>query len=115
MPLKQLHIAQVSVAAQADIVVGLLRNSRSITFRSLTEGTSRLITVARFLALLELFRLGQVGFQQVAPFGELTIGWTGGDTDLAISDEFDRPEVAQTSIAGQPNSAEPHNEMERAQ
>ena len=36
-------------------------------------------TVARFLALLELFREGVVAFDQVTPLGELTIRWTGDD------------------------------------
>ena len=46
--------------------------------------------VARFLALLELFREGVVAFDQVSPLGELTIRWTGGDDDeIEINDEFD--------------------------
>jgi segregation and condensation protein A len=47
-------------------------------------------TVARFLALLELFREGAVGFEQLTPLGELTVRWIGTDDgELAISDEFD--------------------------
>jgi segregation and condensation protein A len=46
--------------------------------------------VARFLALLELFREGVVAFDQVTPLGELTIRWTGTDDDeVEITDEFD--------------------------
>ncbi len=46
--------------------------------------------VARFLALLELFREGVVAFDQVSPLGELTVRWTGGeDDDIEIEDEFD--------------------------
>jgi segregation and condensation protein A len=46
--------------------------------------------VARFLALLELFRDGAVAFEQLTPLGELTIRWTGADdAEWAISDEFD--------------------------
>jgi segregation and condensation protein A len=46
--------------------------------------------VARFLALLELFRDGAVAFEQLTPLGELTIRWTGTeDGEWAISDEFD--------------------------
>ena len=46
--------------------------------------------MARFLALLELFREGAVAFEQVTPLGELTIRWTGSDAgELDISDEFD--------------------------
>lgn len=102
MPLEQLHIPQVSVAEQADVVISRLRSARTMNFRALTAGASRLVAVARFLALLELFRLGQVGFEQLAPLGELTIRWTGEQAgELHISDEFDRPatEPARTESA----------------
>lgn len=92
MPLSQLHIPQISVADQADLIVVRLRKTRAMTFRALTGDANRLVVVARFLALLELFRLGQVGFEQLAPLGELTIRWTGDESgELTISDEFDRP------------------------
>ena len=92
MPLDQLHIPQVSVAEQADIVIGRLRQSRSMTFRALSGDANRLVTVARFLALLELFRLGQVGFNQLTPLGELTVRWAGeASGGLGISGEYDRP------------------------
>ncbi len=46
--------------------------------------------VARFLALLELFREGAVAFDQAAPLGELTVRWTGSDQgDVDVEDEFD--------------------------
>ena len=49
------------------------------------------VVVARFLALLELFREGAVAFDQVAPLGELTVRWTGAeDGDVTVSDDFDR-------------------------
>ncbi|PZR51939.1 segregation/condensation protein A [Xylanimonas oleitrophica] len=77
--LTHLHAPAVSVREQAAIVVGRLRRERSVTFRSLAAGEERLVVVARFLALLELFRGGQVSFEQAAPLGELTVRWTGGD------------------------------------
>jgi segregation and condensation protein A len=44
-----------------------------MTFRALTSDSSTMLaTVARFLALLELFRDGAVAFQQLTPLGELT-------------------------------------------
>jgi segregation and condensation protein A len=51
-----------------------------------------LTTVARFLALLELFRENAVGFDQVTPLGELTVRWTGDDSvdaEELVTDEFD--------------------------
>ena len=49
-----------------------------MTFRALCgDSPDTLTTVARFLALLELFREGAVAFDQVTPLGELTVRWTG--------------------------------------
>ena len=64
--------------------------------------------MARFLALLELFREGVVSFDQVTPLGELTVRWTGGAEAEAVSelriDEFDgEPEDQATEDqAGEP-------------
>jgi segregation and condensation protein A len=62
-----------------------------MTFRALSgDSPDTLTTVARFLALLELFREGVVSFDQVVPMGELTVRWTGAtDGDVEITDEFD--------------------------
>lgn len=94
LSLAHMHAPVVSVREQAEVVVDRLRRQRAMTFRALTyDSSSMLTTVARFLALLELFRDGAVGFEQLTPLGELTIRWTGGDDDAewAISDEFDEP------------------------
>jgi segregation and condensation protein A len=86
-----LHAAKVSVREQAAILVAALRRAGSSTFRALTadcEGT--VYVVARFLALLELYREGAVMFDQVSPLGELHIRWTGADDgDVVVPDEFD--------------------------
>ena len=51
---------------------------RTATFRALcTDCTTVLEVVARFLALLELYREGVVAFDQIAPLGELLVRWTG--------------------------------------
>lgn len=92
--LTHLHGSQVSVREQASVVVDRLRRSRSATFRSLTADAEDTLTkVARFLALLELFREGMVGFDQVQPLGELTVRWTGGD---GAAPELDVDEYAGT-------------------
>jgi segregation and condensation protein A len=89
--LEHLHAPAVSVREQAAVIVGRLRRQRSQTFRTLTsDADTTLVVVARFLALLELFRDGAVTFEQATPLGELTISWTGSDSgDVAVSDEFD--------------------------
>jgi segregation and condensation protein A len=91
LSLAHLHAPAVSVREQAGVVVDRLRRQGTMTFRALTNDSSGMLTtVARFLALLELFRDGAVAFQQLTPLGELTVRWTGGDDeDWMISDEFD--------------------------
>jgi segregation and condensation protein A len=95
--LHHIHAARVSVREQAALVVDRLRRNGAMTFRALCgDSPDTLTTVARFLSLLELFREGAVGFDQVSPLGELTVRWTGGDdaddegwVDHVIDDEFD--------------------------
>ena len=60
------------------VITDRLRRARALTFRALTGDSPDMVTtVARFLALLELFREGAVAFEQLAALGELTIRWTG--------------------------------------
>lgn len=91
LALDHLHAPHVSVREQAATMVARLRRVRSASFRSLTaDSPDTLTTVARFLALLELFREGAVGFEQVTPLGELSVRWTGSDDgDVDVSDEYD--------------------------
>jgi segregation and condensation protein A len=90
LSLAHLHAPAVSVREQATVVVDRLRQQGTVTFRALTSDSSTMLTtVARFLALLELFRDGAVTFEQLTPLGELTVRWTGGNGEWMISDEFD--------------------------
>jgi len=87
-----IHAIRVSVREQAAILVDRLRRHPSSTFRSLTSDCdTTLLVVARFLALLELYRDGAVAFDQVTPLGELHIRWTGTDEgDIAVAvEEYD--------------------------
>jgi segregation and condensation protein A len=88
-----LHRPLVSVAEQAVKVVEMLRKAGRVTFRSLvSDASSTLVVVARFLALLELYREGVVRFEQVISLGELHITWVGSaDGEVKVSDEFDIP------------------------
>jgi segregation and condensation protein A len=98
--LAHIHAPAVSVREQATVVVGRLRGSGTMTFRALAADAPDTMTrVARFLALLELFREGVVSFDQMTPLGELSIRWTGSeDAEIEINDEFDGtpPEADQT-------------------
>ncbi|CAL9317761.1 segregation and condensation protein A [Streptomyces sp. SudanB182_2057] len=89
-----IHAPLVSVREQARIVVALLRELGEAGFRELTEDAGDTLTVvARFLALLELYREKAVELEQETALGELTVRWTGGRTDPEplVTDEFDRP------------------------
>ncbi|WEO98292.1 segregation/condensation protein A [Streptomyces sp. FXJ1.172] len=89
-----IHAPLVSVQEQAGIVVARLKELGEASFRALVEDTDDTLTVvARFLALLELYREKAVALEQEAALGELLVRWTGGDTDTApmVTDEFDRP------------------------
>lgn len=78
--LDHLHDPQVSVREQAAVVVNKLRSGTSMSFRALTaDADTTAVVVARFLALLELFREGVVAFDQAAALGELTVRWTGAE------------------------------------
>ena len=77
LPVSHLHAPLVSVREQAVLLAERLRTMGSTTFRTLTDDTdSTLLVVARFLALLDLYRDGVVSFEQVAPLGELYVRWT---------------------------------------
>ena len=107
-----LYAPTVSVREQATIVAEKLRRAGSGTFRSLVrDAGSPTVLVARFLALLELYREGVVAFDQVTPLGELTIRWTGGDAEVTVVDDYDDlPEAAATAPPADEPADEPANE-----
>jgi segregation and condensation protein A len=89
--LDHLHAPQVSVREQAGIIGARLRQEGVCSFRVLVaDADSTLVIVARFLALLELFREAAISFEQAEALGELTVRWTGTvDGEIEVSDEFD--------------------------
>ena len=75
--LDHLHAPLVSIREQAAHVVALLRSGETMSFRQLIAGAEQKgVIIARFLAVLELYRAAAVGFEQLEPLGELTIRWT---------------------------------------
>ncbi len=97
--LDHLYLPLVSVAEESRHVVQALRRSKSLSFRHLvSDADNTLVVVARFLALLDLYRQGVLRFNQVIALGELQISWTGSDSgDVEVSDEFDIPVVLDES------------------
>lgn len=97
--MEHLHLPLVSVAEESKWVVEALRRSRSMSFRHLvSEAESTLVVVARFLALLDLYRQGALRFDQVVSLGELQISWVGPDSgEIEAGEEFDIPVSIETS------------------
>ncbi|MFE4670609.1 segregation and condensation protein A [Streptomyces sp. NPDC056716] len=99
-----IHAPLVSVREQAGIVIARLRELGAASFRDLVADTGDTLTVvARFLALLELYREKAVALEQEDALGELLVRWTGGAADAGplVTDEFDRapepPESLESS------------------
>ncbi|WP_331272392.1 segregation and condensation protein A [Motilibacter aurantiacus] len=96
---EHVHAPRVSVREQAALLVARLRGDGALTFRQLAaDAGDTLVVVARFLALLELFRDGSVAFEQAAALGELHVRWTGGTADAPVvpaSSDFDEGEEAR--------------------
>jgi segregation and condensation protein A len=103
-----IHLVRVSVREHALILRDKLIRARVATFRALcADCQSTLEIVARFLALLELYREGLVAFDQQTALGELTVRWTGDESapvDLTVEEYEGQPE-AQEAAAG--TSTEP--------
>ena len=91
--LTHLHNPVVSVREQAALISSRLQRVGATSFRALIADAGALnVVVARFLALLELFRESLVAFDQMRSLGELTVRWTGpdGEVDMNVGiDEFE--------------------------
>ena len=103
-----LHAPAVSVTEQLVHVREALRRSGSATFRALTADCAMTPeVVARFLALLELYRQQRVVFEQLAPLGELSVRWTGpragdaGDAGDDIGEDSGEDGVALADLDGE--------------
>jgi segregation and condensation protein A len=85
--LEHLHAPLISIREQAAHVVATLRSSGHVSFRQLIAGIAEKgVVIARFLAVLELYRHAAISFEQLEPLGELTLRWTAAhwrDENLA--------------------------------
>lgn len=74
--IEHLHAPTVSVREQANLIAARLIGSGPISFAELVVDAPAIpVVVARFLALLDLFRDRFVGFDQEGPLGELLVSW----------------------------------------
>ena len=75
--LDHLHAPLISIREQAAHVVAVLRRGEPVTFRQLIAGVEvKGVVVARFIAILELYRGSAISFEQLEPLGELTLRWS---------------------------------------
>ncbi len=84
VPTEHIHAPRTTVAEQIAVLTTRLRRLRRVTFRRLAAdcaGTYEV--VARFLALLELFREGNVSLEQTEALGELHVTWVPGEREDA--------------------------------
>ncbi|MFF2809293.1 segregation and condensation protein A [Streptomyces sp. NPDC058000] len=87
-----IHAPLVSVREQAEVVMAQLRAAGVAGFQELiADAPDTLTVVARFLALLELYRERVVALDQEEALGALMVRWTGvAGAAPQVTDEFDR-------------------------
>ncbi|WP_432588917.1 segregation/condensation protein A [Streptomyces sp. HD1123-B1] len=109
-----IHAPLVSVREQAGVVVARLRELGEATFRTLTEDAPDVLTVvARFLALLELYRERAVLLDQPEALGSLMVRWTGADGEQPlVTDEFDQEAGPPRKRAEEPEELEENEKQE---
>ena len=85
---EHIHTPRTSVREQAEILAGRLREVHRATFRQLiSDCAGTYEVVARFLAVLELYREGNVSLEQAEPLGDLFVTWQPGGHAAAASEE----------------------------
>ncbi|WP_199746680.1 MULTISPECIES: segregation and condensation protein A [unclassified Amycolatopsis] len=93
-----IHMGRVSVREHAALLRLKLAERGEATFSELVEDCEHTVEiVARFLALLELYREATVQFEQLEALAELHVRWTGGS-------------VAQASVAAEQDLAAAEDE-----
>ncbi|WP_051969494.1 segregation and condensation protein A [Kitasatospora azatica] len=108
-----IHTPPVSVREQAALVAAYLAEHGEARFAALVaDAGDTLVVVARFLALLELYRERALAFEQPEALGELTVRWVAeaDRTVIEVTDEFDRPPGESASEA----QSESHSELRGA-
>jgi segregation and condensation protein A len=105
------HMVRVSVREHAAILRNRLLGAKVQSFRLLCADCQSLLeVVARFLALLELYREELVSFEQIEALGELTVRWIGpddNDVELEIDEYLGRPEPEPDPDPAAPDAIEP--------
>ncbi len=83
--LSHVTVDTVSVSEAVTELIATPESERVATFRELVVGCrTRIDVIVRFLALLELCKMGRVTLGQGSTFGELRILWVPGDELAAV-------------------------------
>jgi segregation and condensation protein A len=78
--LSHVTVDTVSVSEAVADLIAVQASERASSFRSLVQGCrTRIEVIVRFLALLELCKMGRVTLGQGATFGDLSISWVGSE------------------------------------
>ncbi|BBH63397.1 hypothetical protein ACTI_00820 [Actinoplanes sp. OR16] len=104
-----IHQVRVSVREHATLLRDRLRRAGVATFGLLVaDCENTLEVVARFLALLELYREGLIDFEQPVSLDELTVRWIGGEDAAAVELDIDDYEGTKPAPEGseETNSAQ---------
>ncbi|SCK53018.1 segregation/condensation protein A [Streptomyces sp. WMMB 322] len=111
---EHIHAPLVSVREQAEVVVALLRELGEVSFQRLTQDAPDTLTVvARFLALLELFRERAVSLEQEEALGALTVRWSGEEgKEPLVTDEFDQEPGQQDEKQQPPRESASEEEIQ---
>lgn len=88
---EHVHAPRVSVREHILVMREYLQLAGSLTFRALVDDCENTLeVVARFLGLLELYRDGEVVFEQVTALAELQVRWVVAAGDAAAHDDVDQ-------------------------
>ncbi len=97
VPVDHLHLPAVSVPEQAALLARRLRATGTATLRRLSADCANTLEfVARFLAVLELYREGSVTVEQIEAFADVYLRWVGDPASAGKS--------RATSVGGPPPS-----------
>ncbi len=78
--LSHVTVDTVSVSEAVSELVAMPESARATSFRALVDGCrTRIEVIVRFLALLELCKMGRVTLGQGTTFGDLAITWLSAD------------------------------------
>ena len=81
------HIAPITASVTEAMIelIDELTGLGKTSYRQLTGGlVDRIEVVVRFLAILELFKQGHIELDQRERFGDITLTWTGSESELFV-------------------------------